>query len=166
MSDFRFRPIRGTDEQIQNIPHTEGAVYFTTDTKKIYCDFDGERKPMGGNSGIFYGTLKHNITDPSVIDFEFTMDDIEGDQIPNVSDLILNSDGCFYKVVDNKSENIDGVLVITTVKLTIAGSGGGGGGTTPGGPEPTISMEVIKGVKGPYIFGQSANIIYKTTAKD
>jgi hypothetical protein len=61
------------------------------------------------------------------------MSDIVGSEtkllIPNVDDLILNNDGCFYKVLDISGEGIDTILA--TEKLTIAGTGGGGGPITP-----------------------------------
>jgi hypothetical protein len=38
-------------------------VYFTSDTRKIYLDFDEMKAkvPMGGNIGLFYGTMKPDI---------------------------------------------------------------------------------------------------------
>jgi hypothetical protein len=45
-----------------------------------------------------------------------------------INDLILNSDGCFYRV-----NSIDG-NVIETTRLTLRGSGGGGGTGSPDSP--------------------------------
>jgi hypothetical protein len=166
LSDIRFKPVKGTDEQIQNLRYTPGAVYFATDTKKIYLDVDNVRKPMGGSSGIYYGKLKHNITDPAVTEFEFTLNDIDGEEIPNVDDLILNSDGCFYRVINNQEYDFDGELIIITKKLTIAGSGGGGGGAVTPEGEELLVVEAIQPVKQTYIYGQSSKIVYKATAKN
>ena len=126
MSDFRFKPVRGTESQIARIPYTEGAVYFTTDTNKIYLDAYGERAAMGGNSGIYYGKFeppkKEEGTTDDTVEFEFTKDDIEGDELPNPNDLILNiPDGCFYRVL-SLSQN---KLIIYVKRLTVAGGGGG-----------------------------------------
>ena len=132
MSDIRFKPVRGTDEQIQNLAYTEGAVYFATDTKKIYMDADDTRRPMGGNSGIYFGSMPEDENaDTDKVDFNFLHDQIEGDQKPNENDLILNiPDGCFYRVVGFGYDDYDNE-VVRTKKLTIAG-GGGGGSTGPG----------------------------------
>ena len=126
--------------------HNEGFVYFTTDTKKIYLDTATERLAMGGNTGIYYADVKFEKTED--LEFFFTVDDIEEGLMPNEKDLILNSDGCFYKV-----EEIDGSGVIKAIKLTIAGSGGGGG--TTGGlagidfemiyPQKNTSTTIIAG---------------------
>jgi hypothetical protein len=128
MSGIKFTPVRGKMEDVKNAAYAEGHVYFTTDTGKIYLDADEKRITMGGNSGIFYG----NMTPPSDADtdqkdFSFSFDEIDGDQVPNPDDLILNiPDGCFYRV-ENISEEDE---TIDAIKLTIAGSGGGpsGGG--------------------------------------
>ena len=143
MSEFRFKPVKGIDEQIQSLRYTPGAVYFATDTKKIYLDVDGMRKPMGGNSGIYYGTLKHTITDPSIVEFEFTLNDIDGEEVPNIDDLILNSDGCFYRVINNQSEDFEGNSIIIAKKLTVAGSGGSGGGSSTPGVEDLLEFDAV-----------------------
>ena len=55
---------------------------------------------MGGNSSVFYGTLTWDEKpDSDQVEFDFTPADIEGDATPNENDLILNVDGCFYRVV-------------------------------------------------------------------
>lgn len=131
MSEIKFRPVRGKAETIKNLDYTDGYVYFTTDTGKIYLDVNDKRVAMGGNSGIFYGTMTPpEGADTDQVDFIFSFDEIEGDQVPNPDDLILNSDGCFYRVTNV----IEDENTIETIKLTIAGSGTGGvvgpGGTT------------------------------------
>jgi hypothetical protein len=77
------------------------------------------------------------------------MDDILGNQndstflIPNINDLILNDDGCFYKVLEIQGEGFETIL--NTEKLTIAGTGGGGGGSSDspsGGVETLTSFKV------------------------
>ena len=68
-----FRPVRCTSNDIKDIPSQNGFVYFTTDTKKIYCGVaDGKYLMMGGNSGIAYGTR------------ELTDDEKFGDQVFSV----------------------------------------------------------------------------------
>ena len=132
-----FNPVMGTEERVQAQSSSPGAVYFTTDTRKIYLDFDNEKLPMGGNIGLFYGNMKLDVpVSDEQKEFEFKMSDIVGNEdginilVPNVNDLILNSDGCFYKVLSVDGNDIGAFL--NTEKLTIAGTGGGGsGGSTP-----------------------------------
>ena len=125
MADIRFSPALGTDEQIQRAPKKEGRVYFATDTRKIYLDTDVENKlPVGGagNSGIYYGTKELTDEEKELEEIQFTLlNDIEGEELPSQNDLVLNIDGCFYRVilVDIKNK------IVTGSRLTVAGSGGG-----------------------------------------
>ena len=136
-----FNPVLGTEEKVQAVTNpSPGSVFFTTDTRKIYLELDEARKrlPMGGNINLFYGNMQ--LTSPPVEEqkeFEFKITEIVGNEtsehplIPNEDDLILNTDGCFYKV---KAIIGEGPLTtLTTEKLTIAGTGGGGGGGSTGG---------------------------------
>ena len=122
-----FRPVQGSEYNIKNSSPVDGYVYFATDTKKIFMAKEGKFLPMGGNSGIYYGSRElsdEEKEDVELTTFVFSTDDIENGEVPNVDDLILNiPDGCFYRVT-----YIDENKMITTSKLTIAGSGSGGGG--------------------------------------
>lgn len=131
MSNVPFRVVRGEEIAIMNKPFAEGCVYFATDTKRIYMDayLNGEpqnKLPMGGgNSGIYYA--HKGFTDSS--DVSFSLEDIEGDELPNVNDVIINykssnemRDG-FYKVVASNA-------VTNTVETEYLPVGGGGGGGT------------------------------------
>jgi hypothetical protein len=136
---INFSPIMGKEASIMKQDYREGYLYFATDTKKIFMDANGEAKlPMGGNSGIYYGTMKLDEIPPeNQTEFEFTVFDIEGNEedsnrliIPNIDDLILNEDGCFYRVIDLVGEGLD--IIIVTNKLTLAG------GNNPMGPSGDV----------------------------
>lgn len=126
-----FRPVRGKDEAIKNSSTVEGYVYYATDTRKTYLGTaSGEKLLMGYDTGIFFGTKQMpednsgNLPDPEVY---FNILEIEGSRLPMVGDLILNVDGCFYRVeIVMDSENVK------TKRLTLQGTGGGGGGGTGG----------------------------------
>lgn len=128
---IKFRPVRGLSADILATEYNEGYVYFATDTKKIYMDSNGQAKiPMGGNSGIYYGTMKEDETpDTGQVEFIFSFSEIEGNEdpsrpnIPNIDDLILNIDGYFYRVTYVDTDNEE----LRTDRLNVAGSGGGGG---------------------------------------
>jgi hypothetical protein len=119
-NNIPFRVIKGLEEIIMSDKHPiqEGSVYFATDTKKIYLDTIDSRLSMGGNTGIYYGNADfEGLEGP---EFFFKFDDIEGENLPNINDLIINSDGCFYKVLEKQESEFK------TERITIAGSGGGG----------------------------------------
>lgn len=170
-TNISFRPVRGTESQIMNSEYHEGWVYFATDSKKIYLDANGEAKlPMGGNSGIYYGIMKMEEAPPeNQTEFEFTVFDIEGNEedstrltIPNIDDLILNQDGCFYRVVDLVGEGLDTIIV--TNKLTLAGGGGG-----PSGPSEDIGSYSLTNTTPKEITilsGQPYSIGFKAIATD
>lgn len=141
MATNLFNPVMGPEKVVLATDPSSGSVYFTTDTRKIYLDVDNNRVklPMGGNIGLFYGNMK--LSSPPVdgqTEFQFKISEIVGNEsgekllIPNINDLILNQDGCFYKV--KSLYGIQEDTILETVKLTIAGTGGGSGGgsSTPG----------------------------------
>ena len=171
--EYPFQPFVGSEDTVLNYDTIPGAVYFTTDTRKIYLDIDSnkEKIPMGGNVGLFYGKMKLDV--PAIDgqeEFQFSILDIIGNETgkqllkPNVDDLILNSDGCFYKVVSSQGEDIE--ITLTTKKLTIAGSGGGGGGgTTPG----TLESFAVSSLKIDYpsvLYGNACPISFAVKATD
>jgi hypothetical protein len=89
---------------------------------------------MCESKGFYYGTKEiiyddsGNEPDPNV---DFFLEEIEGGKLPEKDDLILNTDGCFYRVL-----SVTGTDSVATVRLTLqgsgGGSGGGGGGTVSG----------------------------------
>jgi hypothetical protein len=115
-----FKVVRGKENKIKSLPRQDGYVYFTTDTKKIYLDTNDNRLPMGGNVGIYYADVKFESSED--IEYFFSLGDIVDGLMPNIKDLILNTDGCFYRV-----EEISDKQEIKTNKLTIAGTDGPGG---------------------------------------
>ena len=126
-----FLPVSGPNELVSAQKPLGGELYFTTDTQKIYLGMaDGKKLLMGYDTGIFYGEkeIPKNLTgtpaDPNV---SFYLNEISGDRLPLVGDLILNTDGCFYKVT-----NVIDEYSVMTKRLTLQGTGGGGGGTGDG----------------------------------
>ena len=105
-----FIPVRTTEKKLETMDIQNGYLYFTIDTNKIYLGMeDGKKLSMGGNTGIFYGKKEieypTNGTQPDS-KVEFFLDEveeyseIEGNRLPQINDLILNIDGCFYRVID------------------------------------------------------------------
>lgn len=154
MNNIPFRVIKGLDEKIAIKPIVEGSVYFATDTKKIYLDTIDSRLSMGGNTGIYYG--KADFEGLEGPEFFFKFDDIEGENLPNINDLIINSDGCFYKVLEKQDEEFK------TERITIAGSGGGGSQPTSG----NIKMVVEGGTYRTVLSGQPFAIKFTLMATD
>ena len=122
-----FRPVRCSQAKLSD-PNfiREGHVYFTTDTRKIYVAHDEGLVQYGETLSFYYGqkVIEYdntgNAPDPNVI---FFIDEIENGELPEINDLILNIDGCFYRVTDMLDEQS-----VKTTRLTLQGSGTGGGG--------------------------------------
>ena len=117
-------------EKIPNI--IDGQLYFAVDTKQIYLDYDveggalegPERIKFGGSTGIWYGRKED---EPDAGQVVFRLIQLEdATDYPSPKDLILNSDGSFFKVTDVDASKDE----IIAIRLTVAGVGGGGGGTT------------------------------------
>ena len=144
-NECRFYPVQCSDETFQTLSPQEGYVYFVTDKKKIFLGKRDKMIPMCSTSGFFYGIKEIEYDnsgiapDPNVI---FYYDEIEGSDIPEEDDLILNVDGCFYRVKNVAEDGLE------TVRLTLQGSGGGGGGGGTGGGGTgtgSFSITVIDG---------------------
>ena len=140
-----FRPVFCNEQVIKKkqAEPLNGHVYFTTDTKKIFLGQNGNFLPMCSSSGFFYGIkdiLYENnglAPDPNVT---FYFEEIEGDAIPEVDDLILNIDGCFYRIIKVNEDN--GFL--ETVRLTLQGTGtGGSGGGGEGGSTSNFILSSV-----------------------
>ena len=159
-----FRPVRCTEKQLEGRSAVDGFVYFTTDTKKIYCGINNEFTPMGGNSGIYYGdrSFSEDETGTEQTDFTFTSAEIQGNLMPQVDDLILNvPTGEFFRVIDVYEDQLIGR------RLTVAGSGGGGGPIGPGGG--SSAPVIVDNYRGTRYFSTSANpedlrIYYQVTS--
>ena len=127
-----FRAVRGTDEAIHRYGGDEGYLYFATDTRKTYLEVeDGKKILMGSDVEIFYGTKelpKDESGKPQNPEVFFHISEIQGGRLPLLNDLILNIDGCFYRV-----DKIVSAQNVRAQRLTLQGTGGGGGGTGPGG---------------------------------
>ena len=128
-----FSPVRGYEENIRRQAIADGYVYFATDSGNIYVDAEGARHTMGGSgsSGIHYV----NASEEDVIkvsedsdDKRYTipLDTFENPVAPKPDDLLLNSDGRFFRVTEYDAET---GLVLTSL-IAVSGSGGGGGGQT------------------------------------
>ena len=137
-----FRPVLITEEQLKTNDVIDGFLYFATDSRKIYLGDNDEYLSMGGNSGVYYGIREPEEGEEDLEStlFNFAISyQIEGDMIPNIDDLILNTpDKSFYRVREVFAEED----YLIAEKLAIAGGSGGGsgggGGTAPGMARPTI----------------------------
>lgn len=152
MSNLPFRPVRGTDKAIQNVDINEGWVYFATDTGRIYVDTRDERVAMGSaGASIYFGTSTP-IKDEDTSLYTIQKEDVDG--YAKLDDLILNTDGGFYKITSVKNN-----YYICSL-LSISGTGGGGGGTGGDYYDPDSTRPEIKVTMGvrQLINGQDASI--------
>lgn len=136
-----FRPVRCSEKDFETMKTpTEGFVYFTTDTRKIYTGLNDKFVSMGGNSGIYYGNrplAEDEVNADSDYEFWFDKDEahIEGDSLPNVDDLILNiKDGSFYRVKEVVSNTV------MCHRLVVAGSSSGSSSGGSSTAKPIILM--------------------------
>ena len=158
ISNNPFRPVRGTQEQINALTtYHEGYIYFATDTGKIYMDNNDVRVPLGGGGiQLLYSSDEKVIQNPDDT-YALKLDSLsEESENPKESDLIINtSNGCFYKIISiNESSN----LILASL-LAVSGSGGGGGGGGSGG-DTTSSITLTLTSLPPmyYVFGQDSYI--------
>lgn len=150
-----FIPVSGPNSLIQAQVAAGGELYFTTDTQKIYLGMEnGTKKLMGYDNGIFYGKkeipvdLTGGAIDPIV---NFYSHDIEqgSTRMPIPGDLILNIDGCFYRVKQVLNKDL-----VKTERVTLQGTGGGGGNAS--GPSTGGGNFQIMPVNSRYYFSTEA----------
>lgn len=161
MSITQFRPVRGEDKIIQDQAIADGHIYFATDSGKIYLDAQGERITMGGNGvGVFYAQAS-SVRDRGDEVYIMMTTDLESEEAsPRENDLIINSDGRFFKILTIDEDTSE----IFCSLLAVSGSGGG-----PGGPSATVgSIEVNKLTPGnaTILYGQSYQIGFNAIAKN
>lgn len=152
----RFVPIRGLESQVLSQPKTNGQVYFTKDTGKIYLDISNTERILIGNSGIsiFYTNEANVRENPDTkAGYILTLTEIENYENCHVDDLILNqADGSFYRI----DEIIDEDVYSTRLSISGGGSGEGGGGSLARSMSLKAVQEVVH---GSIINGQKANAI-------
>ena len=123
----KFTPIRGIEDTILSMPFVNGQIYFATDTGKIYLDcYDSDHIQKnklsvgGGGVSLVYGYDSSPIPTPEQegeVYFTLQLETLENNV--SVNDLILNVDGCFYKVLSIEDSNVN------CLRLAVSGSGGG-----------------------------------------
>ena len=170
-----FQPVRGTQAAITRMPIREGYVYYAYDSGRIYLDKDGTRylmssKSSGGGSGaggtgIIYANgsntqiIPEDLTERDPVIFIMDLAALEDQVAPEIDNLILNSDGRFFRVLgyNETTEKI-------TVKLLAVSGSGSGGGTGGGGtaePDVNITWDSNTISTGRiYIYGQEYNAIF------
>lgn len=125
MSKIHFRPVQGPEERIKDFPQTEGYFYVATDTGRIYLDTANENKLPIGSSGVqvIYGTddnaeIEYDIDD-NPVDYLIQISKLSTTNY-HINDLILNSDGCFYRIIGT-GLNEEREECVKCVKLTVGG---------------------------------------------
>lgn len=139
MLNIEFNPIQCTSQVFKNLTAQEGFLYFVTDTKQMFLGKDGKFIDMCGGINIVYGSKyieyvdSGQTPDPNV---PFVLDDLEVKEYPLVNDLILNEDGCFYRVTSVSIEDDK----IETTRLTLQGTGGSG--SSSGGGTGSANLRI------------------------
>lgn len=121
MSNSKFTPVRGLESKINNYPYHDGYTYYATDTGKIYIDANGERLPMGGAGAAIYYADAIGVQGSDETYYPIPKDSLENpDAALKIGDLIINSDGAFYKVAEI------GDTDYLCSRMAVSGTGGGG----------------------------------------
>lgn len=154
-----FIPVRGTEIAIQNIPITEGQVYFAYDSGRIFMDKGGLRYVMGSSAGSSFvyadGTdaeITKDTEDTNDSSYTIKITALEDPSVyPKEGVMIINSDGRFFRVIstDPTNENIH------TVLIAVSGSGDGtGGGSVSAIKDLDLVINSGLGRAQTYIFGK------------
>jgi hypothetical protein len=98
-----FTPVQTTEANMKNQDLQNGWLYFATDSGRMYLDTESKRISVGGfggNSGIsiYYGDTEKPTQDETTKLYSIPKTDVQDENVKE-GDLILNSDGGFYKVI-------------------------------------------------------------------
>ena len=159
MSNIAFRPVRGKESSILAMDISEGCAYFAEDTGKIFIDTATERIPMGGSgAAIYYGRATDVVENETTSYYDYPITGLEDKQAsPKVGDIILNSDGKFFRILYIQNTYFECIL------LAVSGSGdGSGGGGTTGKTRPTLMLEPLFTYN--LINGQDAKVYFTATS--
>ena len=158
MSETKFRPVRGIQSKIDSAPIIDGYAYFATDTGKIYLDVKGKRIAMGGSgAALLYGNASKDLEPDEYGYYLLNFDNLEEGIQPKVGDLIINSDGSFYRII----EIDESLQTMTCIRIAVSGTGGGGGGT---GVAKGISLRMGSLATHTLINGQNMSINFTATS--
>ena len=130
-----FTPVETSEAKIQDLELQHGCLYFATDSGRMYLDTANDRISVGGIAGgvsIYYGDVEEPIQDETTELYSIPVTNVK-DGPAEKDDLILNSDGGFYRVNSITKDNY-----ICTL-LSISGTGGGNVVTET---KPTIKFTV------------------------
>jgi len=153
-----FRPARAIEEKIPPYDATtNGYIWFAVDTGRIYLDTSTERVMVGSNGvAVLYGEFPKAAEPNEEGKYEFSIEDLaEGSSKPHINDLVLNSDGAFYKILE-----INGTQLICQ---QLAVSGGGNGTITPSGSR--TSLKIIDPPNKFLINGQEITVEFIASAE-
>ena len=165
MATPKFRPYRGVEEKIKSFPIQPGYVYFATDTGRIFLDYEDQRLTMGGNgASLYYANdteVVQDLLDNYYIDIDTILD--AGSSL-KANDLIINSDGCFYRVMEvNRSE-----LNVKCIRIAVSGSGsgsGGGGSGDSGTTQSALTLELVDDFPMTFVYEKSYEVSFKAMAQ-
>ena len=174
----KFRPVYGTQNQILNTTPIEGYVYVASDTGKIWICANQTLKQIGGSgdsggggsTSIFWAngdedetfTIRKDTDDASDGDpiYYIHTSAIQGEnKLPDKNALVINSDGRFFKVLDNTLD-LDGFFKVELIAVSGGGSGGGGGGGGTSDIDLSMTWQGIDQLGSTYIYGKSQEITF------
>lgn len=164
-SNSVFRPVKTNESAMKAREPVDGLLYFAVDSHKIYLGNEEKYVPMGGNSGVFYGSKVLSEADfPEPI---FEIDDIDNDQMPLINDLIINESSSvtyngFYRVIEVISDR-----EVRTIRMEVGGGGtGGGGGPSTGAGFAKIEYISPSSASDSTLISNPYTIIYNLVATD
>ena len=169
-----FQPVRCTQAKLDAITTIhEGYIYYAYDSGRIYLDKDGARYLIstksggggGGGTGIIYANgsntqiIPVDLSEREPVQFRMELAAIENQILPEIDNLILNSDGRFFRVLGTDPDDETKILV-KLLAVSGGGSGGGGGGSSVE-RDVNITWDTNTISTGhTYIYGQNFNAVF------
>ena len=124
ITEDAFCPVKGLESNIQSKPVKNGHIYFATDSGHIYMDDNNKRILVGGGQGAtIYYSFSTSIEQNELNYWVINNSDLEDPTVKYIiGDIIINSDGSFYKITELPSDLPN---EIWCDRIAVSGSGDG-----------------------------------------
>ena len=175
MIDVRvpFSPIQGLESVVLSQAITPGNLYFTTDSGKILLDTSEKRIVLGSSGAALYYAAAKNLKVNTDDSFTIPYDTLEDQKaLPKKDDLIINSDGRFFKVNYFSGSPDEAGSYVNCKLIAVSGTGGsssgsgGTGGNTGDTTDPrNIQVEYDPNFSYTFLYGSSYGLTLTASSK-
>ena len=160
-----FNPIQGLEEIIKTQSLSPGCLYFAIDSGKIFLDTLEQRVSIGGGGVSIHYASAANVLERPDGSYWINRNDLSNkEESLKPEDLIINSDGRFFKISSIDTNN--NILICSLIAVSGTGGGSGGGGSGGGSETDEKNIDVVwHDMTYSFVAGNPYYITFTATSK-